>query len=63
MAETPNAAPANWKRHLYLLLAINTSSHMQNTGGRFAVLLFALHQGASPLVAGILFGMNSLVPA
>jgi len=63
MAENPNAAPANWKRHLYLLLAINTSSHMQNTGGRFAVLLFALHQGASPLVAGILFGLNSLVPA
>lgn len=63
MAENPNAASADWKRHLYLLLAINTSSHVQNTGGRFAVLLFALHQGASPLVAGILFGLNSLVPA
>jgi len=53
----------NWKRHLYLLLTLNTLSLVQSAGGRFAVVLFALHQQASPIVVGALIGLHSLVPA
>lgn len=58
-----SAAPRNWKQHLYLLLALNTCNHIQNAGGRFAVVLFAVHQQASPLLVGVLMGLHSLVPA
>lgn len=59
----PGAAPANWRAHLYTLLALNTCNHIQNAGGRFAVVLFAVHQQASPLLVGVLMGLHSLIPA
>lgn len=58
-----DGVPANWRAHLYTLLTLNTCNHIQNSGGRFAVVLFAVHQQASPLLVGVLMGLHSLVPA
>ena len=63
MEQTGQAAPAAWKRHLYMLLVLTVCNHVQYAAARFAVMLYAIHQHASPLVIGMLLGLNSLIPA
>lgn len=63
MSEADHSGTIAWKRQLYLLLALNTMNHIQYTGARFTVLLYAVHQQASPIVVGLLIALNSLFPA
>jgi len=63
MPEADNSGGIAWKHQLYLLLALNTLNHIQYTGARFTVLLYAVHQQASPVVVGLLIALNSLFPA
>jgi len=54
---------SGWRRHLHVLLALNLCNLIQSTGGKFVVVLVALHQQASPVTIGLLVGLHSLVPA
>lgn len=63
MEQAGQAAPVAWKRHLYLMMALTTCNHVQYASARFALMLYAIHQQASPLVIGMLIGLNSLIPA
>jgi MFS family permease len=55
MARAASRASLAW------LIAISASNHFVFAGSRLAVVLFAVHQGASPAVVGILSALFGLV--
>jgi MFS family permease len=63
LEQAGQAAPVAWKRHLYMMMALTTCNFVQYSAARFALILYAIHLQASPLVIGMLIGLNSLIPA
>jgi MFS family permease len=48
---------------LYLILLVQLFNHTCLRGSKVLITLFAIELGASPIVAGVLFSMYSLLPA
>jgi MFS family permease len=55
-------AGAHKRNSLYGLIGVGICNHVVVTGGRVTVSLFALSQGATPLVVGTLMGLYAFLP-
>lgn len=53
---------AHKRNSLYGLIGIGISNHVVLSGGRVTVSLYALSQGATPLVVGTLMGLYAFLP-
>ena len=49
--------------HLNLILLIQLFNHTCFRGSKVLITLFAIELGASPVIAGVLFSMYSVLPA
>src|SRR3954467_2848031 len=45
---------------LYLIVALTMLNHIAHKGGKLLIALYAMEFGATPLIVGTLFSLNSL---